>query len=49
MAEHGGSVEVLWFGSVDLVNGMGLGSCRSMVVVSLLISGFFFFFLRWVW
>ena len=32
------------FGSVDLVNGMGLGPCRSMVVVSLLISGFFFFF-----
>ena len=31
------------FGSVDLVNGMGLGPCRSMVVVSLLISGFFFF------
>lgn len=45
MAEHGGSVEVLWFGFVRLVRGMGLGPCRSVVVVvALLISGFFFFF-----
>ena len=43
MAEHGGFVKVLWFGSMDLVSGMGLGSCRLVVVVSLLISGFFFF------
>ena len=43
-------VWVCVFGSVDLVRGMGLGSCRSVVVVGLLISGFcFFFFLRWVW
>ena len=30
------------FGSVDLVHGLGLSPCRSMVVVGLLIGGFFF-------
>ena len=35
------------FGSVDLVCGMGLGPCRSVVVVvGLLIGGFFFFFIE---
>ena len=42
MAEHGGSVKVLWFRSMDLVSGMGLSSCRLVVMVSLLISGVFF-------
>ena len=38
-------VWVCVFGSVDLVRGIGLGLCRSVVVVvGLLISGFFFFF-----
>ena len=36
-------VWVCVFGFVDLVSGMGLGPCRSVVVVSLLISGVFFF------
>ena len=42
MVKHGGSVEVLWFGFMFWVRGLGLSPCRSMVVVGLLIGGFFF-------